>query len=240
VGISNIGSGIQAGVCTSTTRPQAPYEGQVIYETDTNRVLVWDASAWVAPNSTTANPTGLELVTSCTATFTGGTAGSVSDGVVTIGSANTAVTVSNAFSAEYNNYKIILSGGLGSQNLSLNFQLRNSSGTSVTGYYAGRVRVNLVDNTVTGTCDINATLWTDVGRAGSAAGGQLLTTDLFSPFLATQTSMAAQGLTYNTGGIVNPAMTGFHTPTTSYTDFVISVSSGNITGGTIRVYGYRN
>ena len=42
----------QAGVCTSTTRPATPYEGQVIYETDTNRVLVWDASAWVGISST--------------------------------------------------------------------------------------------------------------------------------------------------------------------------------------------
>jgi hypothetical protein len=46
MGISNIGSGIQPGVCTSTTRPQAPYEGQVIYETDTDKVLVWNGSAW--------------------------------------------------------------------------------------------------------------------------------------------------------------------------------------------------
>ena len=37
----------QPGVVTSTTRPASPYEGQVIYETDTNRVLVWDASAWL-------------------------------------------------------------------------------------------------------------------------------------------------------------------------------------------------
>jgi hypothetical protein len=37
----------QAGVCTSSTRPVSPYEGFVIYETDTDRVLVYNNSAWV-------------------------------------------------------------------------------------------------------------------------------------------------------------------------------------------------
>jgi hypothetical protein len=40
-----IGS-IKAGVCTSSTRPSNPYEGQMIYETDTDRVLFWNGSAW--------------------------------------------------------------------------------------------------------------------------------------------------------------------------------------------------
>ena len=37
---------IQPGVCTSSTRPASPYEGQCIYETDTDRMYVWDGSAW--------------------------------------------------------------------------------------------------------------------------------------------------------------------------------------------------
>lgn len=35
------------GVCTSTTRPASPYEGQVIYQSDTDTVLFWDGAAWV-------------------------------------------------------------------------------------------------------------------------------------------------------------------------------------------------
>jgi hypothetical protein len=41
-----IGS-LKPGVCTSTTRPASPYDGQMIYETDTDRVLIWNNSAWV-------------------------------------------------------------------------------------------------------------------------------------------------------------------------------------------------
>jgi hypothetical protein len=54
------------GVCTSSTRPASPYEGMVIYETDTNRTLVWDASAWVLVSTGTSNPVGSELVGSGT------------------------------------------------------------------------------------------------------------------------------------------------------------------------------
>jgi hypothetical protein len=43
----------QSGVCTSSTRPASPFEGQMIYETDTDRVLVWNGSAWY-PNWNTA------------------------------------------------------------------------------------------------------------------------------------------------------------------------------------------
>ncbi len=43
---------IQPGVCTSTTRPASPFEGQAIYETDTDLTLVWDGSAWKALSTT--------------------------------------------------------------------------------------------------------------------------------------------------------------------------------------------
>lgn len=46
--ISSVGSNARPGVCTSTTRPTAPFEGQLIYETDTDKVLVWNGSAWYA------------------------------------------------------------------------------------------------------------------------------------------------------------------------------------------------
>lgn len=45
---------IQPGVCTSSTRPASPYEGMVIYETDTNKTKVYDGSSWI----TIANATG--------------------------------------------------------------------------------------------------------------------------------------------------------------------------------------
>jgi hypothetical protein len=44
--LSNLATGLRPGVCTSTTRPGSPYTGQVIYETDTGYLRVWDGAAW--------------------------------------------------------------------------------------------------------------------------------------------------------------------------------------------------
>ena len=40
-------NGLKPGVCTSSTRPAAPYEGQLIYETDTDRFWFYNGSSWV-------------------------------------------------------------------------------------------------------------------------------------------------------------------------------------------------
>jgi hypothetical protein len=38
-------------VCTSTTRPTTPYEGQIIYETDTDKVYSYDGTNWAPPKN---------------------------------------------------------------------------------------------------------------------------------------------------------------------------------------------
>ncbi len=38
---------IRPGVCTSSTRPASPYNGQMIYDTTVDTALVWNGSAWV-------------------------------------------------------------------------------------------------------------------------------------------------------------------------------------------------
>lgn len=61
--ISNSASGFRPGVCTSTTRPVSPYEGQMIYETDTDMVSIWNGSAWRYIAATTpTNGTVLQVV----------------------------------------------------------------------------------------------------------------------------------------------------------------------------------
>jgi microcystin-dependent protein len=44
--INSLSTGFRPGVCTSGTRPTAPYTGQMIFETDTFAMLFWNGSAW--------------------------------------------------------------------------------------------------------------------------------------------------------------------------------------------------
>ena len=44
--INSLSTGLRPGVCTSTTRPTAPYVGQLIFETDTFVLKYWTGSAW--------------------------------------------------------------------------------------------------------------------------------------------------------------------------------------------------
>jgi hypothetical protein len=45
--ISATTQGLRPGVTTSSNRPATPFEGQMIYETDTDLMLVYNGSAWV-------------------------------------------------------------------------------------------------------------------------------------------------------------------------------------------------
>jgi hypothetical protein len=64
-----IGS-LKPGVCTSSTRPASPYEGQAIYETDTDKVLVWNGTAWYANWNTAWGVVALTSSTTNSATIT--------------------------------------------------------------------------------------------------------------------------------------------------------------------------
>ena len=151
----------------------------------------------------------------------------------TIGTAVTTVNVTGAFSTDYENYKIIVSGGAGSALTALRIQI----GAANTGYYGGLVQVAYATAAVTGLNDNNATLFNYAGV--SSTNTLFMNVDLISPFLAKNTMIHAAYPAMGTtaaGGNYN----GFLNNSTSYTDFTISPASGNITGGTIRVYGYRN
>ena len=94
MGLSNVtgaSSILQPGVCTSSTRPASPYDGQVIYETDTDKVAVYDSSSWVYKTGTSHVNPAFVCVKAETAF-----------------SAAASVTVDNVFSSSYTNYRIMI------------------------------------------------------------------------------------------------------------------------------------
>jgi hypothetical protein len=148
----------------------------------------------------------------------------------TIGSAVSSVAVTDAFSADYDQYLITLNGGASSTTTNLNFRL----GAVVTGY-----RYNFVygsfNNTVSGEGNSTATSIPYIG-SGSVAN-LFASATVLSPFLTTPTNVLGIGGNISAfTGFVN----GFEPNSTSFTGFTILPNSGTLTGGTIRVYGYRN
>jgi hypothetical protein len=188
-------------------------EGQLCYLEDSNVVQYYDGSLWatVGPAASGA----LTLVKT-----------------QTIGSAVSTVTVTNAFSATYDAYKITLIGGSASTGANLRLQL----GASTTGYYDVVLYVaNTGVTTPLAAGSNNGSLFARIGTGDT--NGLQMNIDIIGPFLAKQTSF--NGLhTFGPGAYGVAA--GFHDVSTSYTDFTLSPSAGTLTGGEIRVYGYAN
>jgi len=150
----------------------------------------------------------------------------------TIGTAVSSVNVTGAFSATYDNYKIIISGGVASGVFLMGLKL----GVTATGYYYGQATSTY------------ASASASVGQANQASFPRIgvATTDVLTanfelqnPFNAKLTILNyfyTDSRTNGEGG----AGAGFLNNTTSYTDFTITTAGGTYTGGTIRVYGYQN
>ncbi len=226
---------IQPGVVTSTTRPTNPFQGQAIYETDTNRMYIWSGSAWVIPNQTTQNLDGLELVRPTSVTN-----GSInSTGSIAVNSSITSLTVVGAFSSTYDNYRILWSGSTmtsSSGDSQLNFQFGPSSVSNYnTAYYSILIYSNGSTNLTASQSNAGQFSW----MGGGSTGSGLFQMDLYGPNLAVHSRM--QSSAYNSwNDVYFGGVSGVHKASNQYTDFTINVTgTGTISGGTLCIYGFR-
>ena len=149
-----------------------------------------------------------------------------------VGSGVASVTVTGAFSSDYDNYRIVYGGGTGSTAITLSLQL----GASTTGYYSVvNYAAYAALATPLSTGDSNQALWRYVGYAD--ANYAQMSFDLIAPNLARWTTFNAATWAATT---VAGTSSGIHQVATAYTAFTLGVNTGTLTGGTIRVYGYRN
>lgn len=150
----------------------------------------------------------------------------------TIGTGVSSVTVTNAFSATYDDYIIGISGGTNSADGSLRLTL----GGITTGYYSilfystfnGGANPATASNTNTANYE-----WVG-GASTNALHMDLL---LKNPFNAKYTTGTANYLVASTTGQLGYTQI-MNTNATSATAFTITPSTGTMTGGTIYVYGY--
>jgi hypothetical protein len=152
---------------------------------------------------------------------------------VTVGAGVTSVPVADAFSSAYDNYRIIYDGGTHSTSAAINLQL----GSTTSGYHWAYVFNQYTSSAVIGGASAVGINFDSIGR-GSTTGNSL-SCDLYGPFLTKRTGCRYLATDYSTAGF-NVNGNGFLNDATSYTAFTILTPSGTMTGGTIRVYGYRN
>lgn len=153
----------------------------------------------------------------------------------TIGTTVSSVAVTGAFSADYDKYLITVTGGVGSGSGSSTVTF----GSTTTGYYWAANYSQY--NTAGGGFfqGNNDTAFKECFYQSTAALAFCM--EVTNPFAAKETLVSwrhggAATTTVNLSVLGN----GYLANTTSYTAFTITPVSGTLTGGTIRVYGYRN
>jgi hypothetical protein len=196
-----------AGTAARSSAIATPTTGMTTYNQTTQQLESYNGTAYVGMS-------GLQLVKK-----------------QTIGSAVGSVQVTNAFSAIYENYKIIITGGVASAAPDLQLSLDGIT----TGYYTVLTYQSFGSTTVVGAQGSNAARWSWTGAGNTASLN--MNFELSSPFLAKPKTG------HNIYNEMGPAATTgisrqFNASTTQATGFTITVSTGTITGGTIYVYGY--
>lgn len=190
-------------------------EGQLCYLESTNVVQYYDGSSWATVGPQTVTAPGLELITS-----------------QTIGSAVSTVAVTNVFSSTYDNYKIIVSGGVASTTNVLTLQL----GSQTSGYYGCFVGGLYTTGAVAGVQNNATANFTIIGQGRTT--DLTATIEVIGPNFTKQTYITASNV-ISTGGYYGTYV-GDSGTTTSFTGFTLGTSTGTMTGGTIKVYGYKN
>jgi hypothetical protein len=152
----------------------------------------------------------------------------------TIGSGVSSVTVSGAFSSDFDDYLITVNTVVSANQPNLGLRL----GATASGYaYAGNYQ-NFTGGAVTVDSSTTATYW-NIGACGNGTSGQGRVdfhATVKSPQLAQQSYYVV-----NNGSLAwTNFYSGYLNNTTQYTALTILPSSGTITGGTVRIYGYRN
>ena len=209
IGASSI---MQPGVCTSTTRPASPYDGQVIYETDTDKTLVYNGTGWVFLSTSRANPGGLDLIKAETSF-----------------SAATQVICDTVFSSTYTAYKIIMRF-TGTTGGAVGLQLRIGGVAAVDTNYTRQI----LSATSTTVSAVRQTGQTSFALAAGSGGSFMQSVEclITGPALAEVTTFQSnfQGADGAHTNAFVQIIHGSHTTATAYDGFELDAASGNITG----------
>ena len=153
----------------------------------------------------------------------------------TIGTGVTTVTVSGAFSSTYDNYRIVVNiDSINTGGPYATLQL----GSTTTGYYYGMAGAVFSTAAASLLSTNNGANWNRLGPVNTT--GSSFVVDLLNPNRALRTVIYSNYADFNTAGSGGNG-SGFLNDTTQYTAFTLGLTTAaTMTGGNIRVYGYRN
>jgi len=154
----------------------------------------------------------------------------------TVGNSVSSFTPASAvFSTDYDDYLITYTGGTNSAKGDLGLIL----GSTTSGYVHNVIYTAWSNSpTVAAAGAVSGTGGASWVRAGVAdTNGNYLRLDIASPFLAKRT-VAWGAFVGIDSDRVGGSFAGYLANTTSYTNFTITPSTGTMTGGVVRVFGY--
>ena len=147
-----------------------------------------------------------------------------------VGSAVSSVAVTDVFSATYTNYRVVVSNvdcSVSDNAIALIF------GATTSNYYSA----TRLFSTAGGTVEVNRSAATSAYLFVSSTNNDMSSSfDVYQPFLNEFTSAAGTSFNFSYTNVF-----GAFLPTAaSHTGFTLTATSGTMTGGTIKVYGYAN
>lgn len=196
------------GTAARSSAIPSPSDGMVTYNQTNDQIEAYNGTAWIGVG-------GLQLIKT-----------------QTIGTAVTSVQVTNAFSATYDNYRVLVTGGTSTGSGDMRYSLDGIT----TGYYTGMVYVNFATAAVLGINQVAATFFNWAGTS-NASGNFYMDFDIKNPFTAKAKVGMGTFVQQSISGVAGQSQM-FNASTASATGFTILAATGTLTGGTIYVYGY--
>jgi hypothetical protein len=148
----------------------------------------------------------------------------------TVTAGGTSVLITNAFNGDFDNYRVVMTDIGGGSGTSAFMTLNGSAGATYS--WAGRFWGYTVPAGDASSGAPNAGgFW--LGITGTNFSGSF---DIQNPFLLKTTKIVGQ----SSGATYGNAFHGYDSATTASDGFTITLASGTLGAGTVKVYGYRN
>jgi len=248
----------------------SPQEGQCCYLKDTDAVLTYSGAAWVGFDDSNAIQNAIvdakgDLIAATAADTPARLAVGTTNGQVltvdstaatglaykfaglthiqtTTFSAAATLNISSVFSSTYDNYRVVcvMKGSTADANITLRMLTGTTTQDTSASYFGSYLETTTAPaSSVAGTVSGSSMSLGTVETTAAIYWCQVF--DFMSPAITTATHSTFQGAFLSGAGAFVGRQGVFAVNTaTAYTGFAFLASTGNLEGGTVRVYGYNN